>query len=175
MSRCEQLKALLDHAHTTVNNMQHTTHAVEIDLGPNDILTFLVERTLTDEQRNRLIQSWDDIKGKQGRFCMVLDAGVSYRILHRGEIENDGQINVDLGNHTQRVSSHCAVNNEPFEWSIDCQRVDQVNNIIELYNSKQPMDVMGIKILIDKILSIQCEVDKPNQYTVKIMARGAKQ
>jgi hypothetical protein len=56
---------------------------IEIDLGRNDILVIQCEKMLTIEQREYIKRMAENTIKSDGRACLILDAGLTYSVLHR--------------------------------------------------------------------------------------------
>jgi hypothetical protein len=55
----------------------------ELDLGPSDILIIQSQRYLNPEQRVMIKDRAEEALKAPGRACFILDAGLTYSVLHR--------------------------------------------------------------------------------------------
>jgi hypothetical protein len=88
-SRYDQLIKLKGYSENNIMGLPESTKfeyippKIEFDLTDKDVLVIHSERMLTDQQRDNIVKQWEAIKDQKGRVCLVLDAGMTYSILHR--------------------------------------------------------------------------------------------
>jgi hypothetical protein len=56
---------------------------VELDLGPRDILMIESDRLFSQQQRDTITKRAEEVLKAPGRACFILDAGLTYSVLHR--------------------------------------------------------------------------------------------
>jgi hypothetical protein len=56
---------------------------IELDLGPRDILMIQSDRLFNQQQRDTITKRAEEVLKAPGRACFILDAGLTYSVLHR--------------------------------------------------------------------------------------------
>lgn len=63
--------------------MPQSEKLIEINLGENDFIIFYSELKITNEQRDKLIENWNNYLKDKNNKAMIIDGGIKFTVVHR--------------------------------------------------------------------------------------------